>query len=76
MLLVGETPLLAVSLGRRPLHDRIGCDHLARHEIAADAEVFDRALRLRPPELVFGNLDWAEAIGFCARLGQNVSPGA
>jgi hypothetical protein len=34
-------------------------DHLARDEILADAEMLQRALRLRPPQFIRGYLDLA-----------------
>jgi hypothetical protein len=53
-----------VGHGRRPLQDRIGVDHLARDQVVADAEMFQRALGLRAPELVRRDLDFAQAVGF------------
>jgi hypothetical protein len=40
---------LAVGERRRLFEDRVRGDHLARHQIAADAEIFERALGLRAP---------------------------
>ena len=53
-----------VGVGRRLLQDGVGGDHLARDQVLADAEMLERALRLRAPELVGGNFDLAKAIGF------------
>src|SRR5215510_9769375 len=46
------------------LQGGVGRDHFTRNEIFADAEMFERALRLRAPQLVGGNIDLAETIGF------------
>ena len=62
--LVVQTTAGVVRCCRAPLQDRIGGDHLARHQVLPDAEVLERALRLRSPEPVRGNLDLAEAVGF------------
>jgi hypothetical protein len=60
--------LVVVGLRRRLLHDRIGGNHFARHEFAADAEVLDRPLRLGAPELALGNFDRTEAVGLRAAV--------
>jgi hypothetical protein len=67
-ILGGEAPLRAIGLGGRPFHDRESCDHLVRHEIAADTEVVDRPLRLGTPELALGDFDRAEAVGLRAAV--------
>ena len=59
-----------VGVGRRLFQDRVGADHLARNQILADAEMLERALRVRPPQLVGRDLDLAEAVGFLAKVGQ------
>ncbi len=38
-----------VGSGGRALQDRVGGDHFARDQIVADAEMLERALRLRAP---------------------------
>ena len=38
-----------VDVGAGLLQHRIGADHLARHQVLADAEMLDRALGLRAP---------------------------
>ena len=48
-----------VGIGRGFLEDGIGGDHLARDQVRADAEMFERPLGLRAPELVGGDLDFA-----------------
>ena len=50
------------------LQDGVGGDHFARHQILADAEMLERALGLRAPQLVGGHLDHAEAVGFFSHL--------
>jgi hypothetical protein len=51
------------SISERSTSSAIGGDHLARHEIAADAEVLDRAPPLGAPELAVGIFDRTEAAG-------------
>jgi hypothetical protein len=51
------------------LQRRVCGDHLSRHEILADAEVFKGTLRLSAPEFIGRNVDFAEAI----RLFPNVA---
>ena len=63
MFLGAEAPLRAIGLGRRLLHNRESRDHFVGHEVAADAEVLDRPLRLGAPELALGYFDLAEAVG-------------
>jgi hypothetical protein len=53
----------------RLLQRRVCGDHLARHEILADAEVFQGTLGLSAPEFIGRNVDFAEAI----RLFPNVA---
>src|SRR4029078_1666838 len=36
--------------------------HFARHALAGDAEVLERALRLRAPQVIRGHLDGAESV--------------
>ena len=63
-----------VGVGRRFLQDGVGGDHFARHQILADAEILERPLGLRAPELVGGDLDLAEAVGFRAKVSHRLSP--
>jgi hypothetical protein len=53
------------------LQDRIGGDHFARNQILADAEVLERALGLRAPQLVGRHLDDAEAVGLSSHAGHD-----
>src|SRR6516164_8660051 len=57
-----------VCRGSGALEDGISGDHLARDQVLPDAEVLERALRLRSPELVCGHFDRAEAVGFCTNV--------
>ena len=72
--LVVEPPAGMVGVGRRLLQDGVGGDHLARDQILADAEMLERALRLRAPELVGGDADLAEAVHFFTQVGHFLSP--
>jgi hypothetical protein len=64
-----ESPDRVIRGRGRPLQDRVGRDHLAGHQLAADAEVLQRTLRLGSPELVGGDGYLAQAIVFLARRG-------
>ena len=57
-----------IRYGGRFLQRRVGGDHLARHQILADAEVFQGTLRLSAPEFIDGNMDFAEAISLLPRV--------
>src|ERR1700739_2290030 len=50
------------------LEDGVRRDHLARDEVMPDAEVLERTLRLRPPQLVAGHIDFTEAVGLFSNL--------
>jgi len=63
-LLIREASALMVRRRCRLLERCIGGDHFAGHQILADAEMLQRPLGLRAPELVRGNLDLAETVGF------------
>ena len=71
---VGVEPAAsAVGVGRRLLELGIGGDHLARDQVLADAEVLERALGLGAPQLVGGNGHFAEAVGFLAYVGHELT---
>ena len=55
-----------VGVGAGLLEQRVGADHLARHQILADREIVQRALGLGAPQLVGGHLDFAHRVGFLA----------
>src|SRR5262249_57703594 len=59
-----EEAEILVDEGARLLDQAERPDHLARKALAADLEMFERALRLRAPVAVGGNLDGAHAVGF------------
>ena len=63
-----EQAELAVGHRRRALHDPERAHQRNRHPLAPDAEVFEAALRLRAPQPVSWNLDWAEGVGFGAGI--------
>ena len=50
----------------RLLDDGVGGDHLPRDQVVADAEMLQRALRLRAPQLVGRDMHLAQAVGFDA----------
>src|SRR5579883_2038107 len=65
---VGVQPLRPVIRDGGSLLQRgVGGDHLGRHQLPADAEVFKRALCLRAPKLIGGHIDLAEAVRLLAR---------
>src|SRR5262245_28138438 len=64
---VGESLVRVIGVGGRLLEDGVRLDHLARHQVLADAEILQRTLGLRSPELVGGNLHFSEAVGFSTR---------
>ncbi len=63
-----EPPAGEIGVGAGLLEQRIGADHLARHQVLADREIVQRALGLRTPQLVGGHLDFAHRVGFLAHL--------
>src|SRR4030095_8445763 len=74
VLLIFEPLAGMICRGSSLLQDGIGRDHLTRNQIFADAEMLKRALCLGPPELVGGDSDLAEAIGFRANVTHRISP--
>ena len=62
-----------VHLRRRALDQRHRADQRLRHALLADAEILQRALRLRAPVAVGGDLDRAEGVGFGAGFRHDVS---
>src|SRR5467141_2079288 len=62
-----------ICISRRFLQDRVGRDHFARNEILADAEMLERALCLRSPEFVGGNVDLAKAVHLFANVASHGS---
>ena len=70
--LFGEPLAGVVGGGRGFLQNGIRDDHLSRDQILANAEVLERTLSLCAPELVGGNIDFAEAVGFLANVCHSV----
>jgi hypothetical protein len=68
ILAIPEPPARMIDLGCGLLQRRIGNDHFTRHQVVADTEVLQRALRLGPPQLVGGDLDLAKTVAFGAKL--------
>ena len=71
--LVGQTLVGMVGDGCGFLQNGVRDDHLARHQVPANAEVLERALRLCAPEPVGRNIDFAETIGFLANVSHFAS---
>ncbi len=67
-LLLAERAQLHVDDGRGLLHQHQRLDERMRHLLGGDVEVVERALGLRSPVLVRGNLDGAERVLLDARL--------
>ena len=63
-----ERAEIAVDLGGGALDQAERAHDLDRHALGADAEIVQRALGLRAPELVGGNIERAEGVGFDAGL--------
>src|SRR5262249_38668480 len=63
-----------VRVRRRLLQDGVGGDHLSWDQVLADAEVLQRALRLRTPELVGRHLDRAKAVVLDTESGHGQEP--
>ena len=63
-----ETAAGAIGVRGRLLQDRVGLDHFARHQVLADTEMLERTLRLRPPELVRGNVHFTQAVRLFAKV--------
>src|SRR5262249_34807686 len=72
--LVVEALARVVRLRRSLLQNRVGSDHLARHQVRTDAEVFQRALRLSAPQFVIWHFNNAEAVGLLSCLCHRSSP--
>src|SRR6266403_5907259 len=63
----------SIYVGGCLFQDRVGRDHFARYQILADAEMLERALCLRSPEFVGGDVDLAKAIHLFANVASHVS---
>ena len=63
VLLVVEPAASMIGIGGGFLQSRICGNHLARHQILPYAEMFERPLRLCPPELGARHVHFTEAVG-------------
>jgi hypothetical protein len=63
-----------INVGGAFLQNSIGGDHFPRDQILPDAEMFERALGLRAPELVGWNIYFAETVSFLANFCHVISP--
>src|SRR5882762_4423182 len=73
-LLLGELLQLYVHARTRALDERERADQLQGHALAGNAEILERALRLRAPQPVGGNADLAEAVVLDAVIGHRQIP--
>jgi hypothetical protein len=62
MLMAGQPFASVVRFRRRLLEDNIGGNRFSRDQVTADAEMLQRALSLRAPELLGGHNDITQAI--------------
>jgi hypothetical protein len=62
--LIRQPAVSVVRGGSRTFYDRIGSDHFAEDQVSANAEMLQRALGLRPPELVGSRFNPAQPVGF------------
>src|SRR5205814_9699883 len=60
--LLVEAGALVIGDGGGALQYRVGADHLARHQVVADAEILQRALSLCAPQPLGGNRNLPEAL--------------
>jgi hypothetical protein len=74
MHLVVEPLAGMVGVGRRLLEDGVAGDHLARDKILADAEMLERTLGLRTPQLVGRHAHFTEAVGLLAYVCHGGAP--
>ncbi len=74
VLLVAEPLAGMVCRSSGLLQDGIGGDHLARNQVLADAEVLERPLGLRAPQLVRRHFHYTEAVGFFSHGGHVALP--
>src|ERR1700722_3373409 len=72
--LIVEPLARVIRVGCAFLQDGVCRDHLARNQIGAYAEMLQRPLRLRSPELVGRYFDLAETVGFGAYIAHCISP--
>src|SRR4029077_10556894 len=68
VLLIAQPVAGTVCFRNSFLQNGIGRDHLPWDQVLANAEMFERALSLRAPQLVSGNIDFAETISLLAHV--------
>jgi hypothetical protein len=61
--------------GGATFEDRVGRDHLARDQVAADAEMLEGPLGLRSPQFARWNLYLSQTVGFDPEPGCPLSYG-
>jgi len=66
--LVVEPTACAICVGCSFLQDGVCRNHLARHQVLPNAEMFERPLRLCPPKLGARNIDLTEAVGLFSNI--------
>src|SRR6185436_12420724 len=64
-----QPPGLLVDQRACLLNQTVGSVYLDGHAVVADREMLQRALRLRAPVLISGDVDVAEAVEFASRTG-------
>src|SRR6516225_11289455 len=72
--LIIEPFAIVVRDGGGLLQGGIGRDHLARDQVSPDAEMLERTLSLRTPQLVVGDFNDTEAVSLFSHLGHGFSP--
>ena len=68
VFLIVETLAVVVGAGSGFFQCGIGCNHFARDQILADAEMFERSLGLRAPEFIGRDFYYAQAVSLPARV--------
>jgi hypothetical protein len=66
--LIRQPATSVVCGGGGAFYDRIGNDHFAGDQVAADAEMLQRALGLRTPEFVGWHVNFAQPVGFRSKV--------
>ena len=61
-----------IRIGGALLQDGVSSNHFAGNQVLPNREVFKRALGLCAPELIGGNIDLAETVGFFANVWHHI----
>ena len=64
--LFGQRTQFGVDARRGALHEQHGANEFARHFLAGDTEILERALRLSAPQSVRGDFDGTEGVALDA----------